>query len=508
MARRRRPMNDPAPSSVGSHLARGTAWGIVQVGVQKCCGIATYLAMAFLLEPSQLGAATLAVSLTAMMTLIYPGAAGDLVIQRRGDGPSTTSAATRLALLSGLSVVLLAAIASPAIATWKSDTTLTLLVLVASTRMLFEGLASVPLAQARGRLEYGFVSVIETATALLTVVLTVGFAVSGLGALSIVLAVAIAGASRVIALTVLRPWPWRSPDGWLATRRLWPDFRAGGLQHSLNGATQNIDYVMLGAFASEAVLGVYAIAYQLASLVQVVFSFTIGLAAQPLFSRMTADRELQRSMYIETQAVGLAVSSLVALVTASLAQVTLPWLLPPKWHAAGGLLTILAFGFGLGSLQPIAQSLLRANGEYSKALRLQIAATVVLGCGVLAGAWLNGASGVAIAVAAATAVMAVVHLASSLPVPFRRSACSMAMRTWLCSVVSFAPALMALVAHSRGWLPWAPIGSGSGLGLQVLLVLLGTWLWWMLIARFQPQVQERILAKLRSLADRPSRSPS
>lgn len=499
-------MSDPAPSGVGSHLARGTVWGILQVGVQKLCGIATYLAMAFLLEPSQLGAATFAVSVTAMLTLIYPGASGDLVIQRPGDGPSTSAAATRLALLSGFGVVLLAAIASPAIASWKSDATLTALLMVASTRMLFEGVASVPLAQARSRLEYGFVSAIETGMAMLTVVLTVGFAVSGLGALSIVLAVAIAGASRVIALAVLRPWPWRSSDGWIATRRLWPDFRAGGLQHFLNGVTQNIDYVMLGAFASETVLGVYAIAYQLASMVQVVFSFTIGLAAQPLFSRMAADRELQRSMYLETQAVGLAISSVVALVMASLAQATLPWLLPEKWHAAGGLLAILAFGFGLGSLQPIAQSLLRANGEYAKALRLQIAAMVVLGSGVLAGAWLDGARGVAIAVSTVTAVMAMVHLAASLPAPFRRSGCSLALRTWVCSVAGFAPALLALVAHSRGWLPWAPLGSGSGLGFQVLLALLGTWWWWLLTARFQPRVRERILARLRPVLDRSRRS--
>jgi len=493
-------MADAAPAGVGAHLVRGTAWGIVQVGVQKGCGVVTYLAMAYLLEPAELGAATLAVTITAMLTWVYPGAAGDIVVQRHGEGDRIAAAATRLAFLAGIGVMILAAVLSPAVSAWKSDPALVALLVVASSRMLFEGLASVPQAIARSRLEFGYVSAVETGVAALTVALTVGLAAAGLGAMSIVLAVSAAGAFRVGVMASLRPWPWRAPGAGSAARGLWPDFRSGGLQHFLNGATQNVDYLMLSVFAGEAALGVYTIAYQLASLSNVVFSFTIGLVAQPLFSRLAAEPARQHAAYLDTQAVGLAVSTVAAFSMACLAQAAIPVLLPQRWHDSGSLLAVLALGFGISSLQPIAQSLMRANGQYRKALRLQVVSTLLLALAVFVGAWLAGAMGVALAVVMVTASMALVHLAASVQPESRPAALGLAMRSICCSTIAFVPAGAGVVAGQCGLLPWVQPGSWAALGTQAGLVAIGGLLWWRLAALLQPTVRSHVVGRLGPLA--------
>jgi PST family polysaccharide transporter len=492
-------MDDAPRPSLSAHLIRGTAWGIVQVGAQKGCGLVSYLVLAYLLQPADLGAATLAVSITAMLTFVYPGAAGDLVVQRFGDGSTLVAAATRLALLTGAGVMLLTAAVAPAVASWNADGALIGLLVVASSRVLFEGLASVPQAIARSELRFAYLSGVESAMAVLMLCLSVAAAAAGMGPYAIVLAAGLAGAARLAVMAWFRPWAWREPGAGRLARRLWPDFRAGGSQHFLNGVSQNIDYVILSSFAGSAALGLYTIAYQLASMVAVVFSFTVGLVAQPLFTRLVDEPDRLRDAYMDTQAVGLAVSSVSAAAMAVLAPVAIPVMLPERWSSAGWLLSVLALGFGIGSLQPIAQSLMRSQGEYRRVFRLQVVSAVVLGVLVLIGAWLAAAMGVAVAVAAATWINGIVHALVSVPGSSRKPMLARVASGACCAVLAFGPAGLGLLVIASGLMPWAPIGSVPAVVLQVLLVVLGVGVWWLVAGSMQPGLRavlsQRVLGR-------------
>jgi PST family polysaccharide transporter len=365
--------------------------------------------------------------------------------------------------------------------------------------VLFEGLASVPQAIARSEFRFGYLSGVESAMAILMLALSVAGAAVGMGPYAIVLAAGVAGAVRLAVMAWMRPWAWRAPGAGRLARRLWPDFRVGGSQHFLNGVAQNIDYVTLSIFAGSAALGLYTIAYQLASMIAVVFSFTVGLVAQPLFTRLVGEPDRLRDAYLDTQAVGLAVTSVSAVAMAVLAPVAIPVMLPDRWASAGWLLFVLALGFALGSLQPIAQSLMRSQGAYRTVFRLQMCAALVLGVLVLIGAWLAAAMGAAVAVAVATWINGIVHALVSVPGSSRKRMLARIASGSGCSILAFVPAGVGLLVMASGVVPWAPIGAVPALALQVLLVVLCVGAWWLVAGAMHPGLRvvlaQRVLGR-------------
>jgi O-antigen/teichoic acid export membrane protein len=174
-------------------------------------------------------------------------------------------------------------------------------------------------------------------------------------------------------------------------------------------------------------------------------------------------------------------------------------MLPERWSSAGWLLSVLALGFGLGSLQPIAQSLMRSQGEYRRVFRLQVVSAVVLGVLVLIGAWLAAAMGVAVAVAAATWINGIVHALVSVPGSSRKPMLARVASGACCAVLAFGPAGLGLLVIASGLMPWAPIGSVPAVVLQVLLVVLGVGVWWLVAGSMQPGLRavlsQRVLGR-------------
>lgn len=65
-------MSGVANSKETSGMAHGAIWGFVQIAAQKLAGAFTYLVLAWLLTPSEIGLGTLSITLVAAATFIYP----------------------------------------------------------------------------------------------------------------------------------------------------------------------------------------------------------------------------------------------------------------------------------------------------------------------------------------------------------------------------------------------------------------------------------------------------
>ena len=53
-------------------IVTGSLWGFISVFLQKFFGVATYLTFAWLLTPEEIGIGTLAITICAFVTIIYP----------------------------------------------------------------------------------------------------------------------------------------------------------------------------------------------------------------------------------------------------------------------------------------------------------------------------------------------------------------------------------------------------------------------------------------------------
>jgi len=494
---------------IGHQITSGTAWGLVQAGVQKTCSIATYLTMMYLVQPADVGIATLAISLVTVMAALYPGAAGDLIIQRHSaDGNRWEAAGARLAMLAGLGTLLLVLAVGPFIAGWWSQPALQVLLALAAGRILLDAATTVPLATARAQLEFRYLSILETAAALTTLMLTITAAAWGWGAYSILIPLLVVGAGRLLILMLHRPWKVFEPETWTRVRQLWPDFRSGGLQHYLNGVSQNIDYLALGVFHSDAVLGVYAIAYMIASVIGIALSFTVGGVLQPILSRL-ADRPMEQlHTYVTTQATAMAAATASGLALASLGGCAVRTFLPENWHGAAKPLTVLAIAFIFANPIQIARAMLRANGLYSRALALQLVTTGLLGGCVFLASWWRGAGSVAIGVLVTFAVMAPIYIAASLPGKGvrRRTVARIMLRAPLCGVAAFLPSLALAWIIQNGFFDVLAPASFFSLACLMLSVALSASDYMGYLRRFEPSVHADALRGWRAVRNRLSLS--
>lgn len=474
-------------------LTRGTAWGLVQTAVQKGCGVGTYLGMTYLLDPADLGAASLAIAIVATMTVLYPGAAGDILIQRSGErDPRLIPATGRLAFLAGLGTFLVVVLGRQLIAGWWKDPALAILLVLAASRVVLDAVATVPLSSARARLEFRYLSLLETVSSVLTLGLTLLAAWQGYGAKAILLPIVAVGAVRLLLLWWHQPWHiWGAAEGiWRRVRELWGDFREGGFQHYLNGVSQTIDYLALSFFHIDAVLGVYTIAYQLASLIGIGLSFTVGSVLQPILVQLGEDRHERVRTYIAAQRGAMAAAAGAGLAMVAVGACAIQTLLPDRWHAAAGPLTILALAFVVGNPIQLARAKLRAVGRFRAALVLQIITTAMLGTLVVAGSYWGGANAVALGVMVTFGAMAPAHLLVSLRTPEERREAlpAVLVRPPLCALIAFSPALMLSALIRAGEVPVLPSASVVSLAALGVVTVGSVAIYLALLARWEPEV--------------------
>ncbi len=389
---------DSASGDTRKQFAGGAFWGLVQAGVQKASGVLTYLIAAWTLTPADVGAVTTAISIGTLLSFMFPGAAGDLLVRHHRQRNLWESACLWLAMIAGVLIIGLCLGAFPIIYAKYGDSNIAILVVAMAIRILLEGFTSVASAKLRLDLRFKFLATIDTIGSVLTVLLTGLFGLLGFGGWALMAPMLVYAALRCIATTTAAGISLSRPGIPARIRSAMGDFWAGGVQHYLNGVTQTIDYFALSVFHPDDVLGRYTIAYQLASAINMLLSYTVAGIAQPILARLQHDPERMRLTYITTVRLTLAVTAPLCVGLAIASPSIIHVLLPERWELAWISLSILSVAFLALSPVQIAAAYMRASGRFKSLLRFQIAQTVCLTIAVFLGAWLGVARHVAFGV--------------------------------------------------------------------------------------------------------------
>ena len=449
-------MSGVANSKETSGMAHGAIWGFVQIAAQKLAGALTYLVLAWLLTPSEIGLGTLSITLVAAATFIYPGAAIDSLMELVRPSSAAARAANLLAMISSTWLILVTAIFGVFAANWWGSPALWPLMVVVAVRIFVEMTASASSAQLRLALRFREIALADIVLAAVTLTFTVTLALFGAGVWAMIAPVLIGHIVRSWYLIHAAPLVPVHDGVKVAMRKMLPGFAWGGLQHSMAGLSQVVDYLAISIFCTTIALGIYTIGFQIGTMAYGFFSITIGRVAQSTFTALRGDTQAQVHFHKHIQIQAMIGAAPVGACLAAIAPILTRTVLPERMAGVEGPLAILSIAMIFANPIGICSGYLRANGRFLTLFHAQLFHTALLAVLALLGAWWMGINAVAAALLVTSVVSGIIHIVLCA----NDSAWITQIRIWPIKPVVTAIACFAPAA----WVCWMREGSTALLG--------------------------------------------
>ena len=305
--------------------------------------------LARLLAPEDFGVSAMAMVIISCASLIADLGIAGAVIQKDDVPPPVLSRLYGVGLLTGAGLFLTLAALSPlAGAVYGEPRVAPVLVGLAAT-FLFLPVGALRQALAEKRLAFRRIAAIEVAAAATGAVFAIAAAWSGAGVWALVADQVVAAAVKAALLTVQgRAVDRLRPE--FSTRGLRPYLRFGAYsvgQRTANYATANVDYALIGSLLGAHPLGLYRMAYELATLTGGRLNLVITRVFFPVLARFAADRDRFRRAFLRMQETATLLGVPCVVGIGLVAPLAVPGLLGAKWAPAVPLLRILCL-VGLG----------------------------------------------------------------------------------------------------------------------------------------------------------------
>lgn len=331
-------------------IARGVLWlGSASLLSQLVDAISIVIVLWFL-DRAQLGVATEAWSVAVVMEAFNGLGVGTAIVQARSLDERQLS--TLYWYVMGIAVVAVGGLvlAAPFIARFYETPELTPMIRFSAFKLLFVGAALVPLQLAIREREFRRVGAVSTAATLLNNVVKIALAAAGYGAWALVISHAIHGVFVLIGITLLSSY-----------RPRWAfDFRSVRPQvlFGLNVAGssvlfhfyRNVDYLLVGRLAGNAVLGVYRVAFDLAMGPAKALLDVVNGSSLPVMAKVADDRpKLAETFLWVTRTLGLVLAPVCTILYFA-ADSLLKVAVRPEWQGAAPALRLLCIAAFVRSL--------------------------------------------------------------------------------------------------------------------------------------------------------------
>jgi len=344
-------------------IVTGLGWVSAASYLNRAFGFITTLILARLLAPDQFGAVAVGAMMVDALKIFRDMGLGQALIYRKED--STLANDTALVMIVGLNVLLfaIATVTSPLVSQFFGDPSLTPVLIVMSVNLIPIGLRAVPEALIRKQSRFDKLAVPEVAPVLVSSILGIVLAMMDFGVWALV--------ARTLSATLLAAFiiwfyvdyrPRLRFDREIARELFhYGKFVVGATLLSV--ALFNIDKLYLGRFAGVGALGVYSMAWAVATIPVTEFGHLLCRVAFPIFCRVSADTEkLQRiflgsfrynSLIVVPLGVGLGIFG------PDLSRM----FLGEKWQAIGDPLRLLALASLVRAMSALIHELFRACGQ-------------------------------------------------------------------------------------------------------------------------------------------------
>jgi O-antigen/teichoic acid export membrane protein len=247
------------------------------------------------------------------------------------------------------------------------------------------------------------------------------------------LGMALTKAGVSIALAVAGFGPWSLVWGQLAGQLVWtvlawsvvswrprislvPGLAAPMLRYGrgiigvniISAVVHHADLAVVGRLLGTTALGLYQVAYKVPEATIIVLTWVISRVLFPAFSRLESIAELRRSYFQALRYVSFITVPLAAGLFLT-AEPLLTVVFGEQWRGAGNILRWLAIYAGIRSISTPSGDVLKASGHSSMLARIALLKAAIVVPALILGAR-YGVEGVAIALAASTALTFVIQL--------------------------------------------------------------------------------------------------
>src|SRR5271165_5150266 len=373
-------------SSLRGRVARSIFWITWSRGVLQLLTFATSLLVARILVPADYGVMALAGFWTGMAGILADMGLGSAIIQFRNLEKREIDTCFWITMTVAILCCVVLCLSAPGIARWFAVPRLAAVLPVLSLVLPLAASRVVPDSLLRQRLALDRVSQAEVISSVVTLPLTVGCALAGLGVWALVIGSLANPAVRTVATFAFAPWyPGLRIGGsrvkevihfslaTLGVKTMWA-LREWGNTLVIGKVTGQVDTV-----------GLYSMAEEIALLPATKISTAVNMLSSPVMAELQTDIAAMRAAFFRavrlTAAIALPASAGMALVAEDMVAV----LLGPKWLPAVPVLRLLCLYAAVRAVDVLLPPVLFARRRqrfllwYFLALLLAVPSAAALG---------------------------------------------------------------------------------------------------------------------------------
>ena len=388
---------------VSSLAARGALWTFSGYGIQQILRFGNKMLLARILLPEIFGLSALVDVFILGLTFFSDIGINLSIIQnKRGDEPRFLDTAWTIQMLRGVGLFLVTALLAVPVSNFYGVEILRVVLPVAALSAVFNGLNSTQLATANRKLLMKELTLIELASYI------TGIIVMGVWAyLSPTIWAIVAGnlttnfLRMVFSHTVLPGH--RNRLAW--DRGVWDEIYKFGrwvfVSTSLAFLAGQSDRLIIGKLMNATFLGIYSIAFMLASMVNQGIMQLGHKVFFPSYSRLVRENPEQLYGVLRKARMAMIILNALAVLTfLTFGRWMIPTLFGENFAAAAWMLQIIAIGTMVGVLSVTYDHVLIAKGQTQPVAVLFAIQFVIQTIGLILGARLAGELGIVIGVAA------------------------------------------------------------------------------------------------------------
>lgn len=326
---------------LSTQVRSSLGWSLLNSMISRIANVALGILLARLLMPEDYG--VFAVGLVFMVGLGSMNELGTSVaiVRWRGDVERAARTAVTLSIATSVGLYLGCFMLAPALSSALNAPSATGLLRLMALGVVVDGCSSIPNALLTRNFLQGKRMIADMAGFVVSASITVSLAATHHGATSLALGIL----SSNLTATVLILWmaPSRPLPGWHRE-----DAR-GLLQFGLPLAAtsllwfaiQNVDYIIVGHVSNSTELGLYMLAFNVASWPSNLLTFAIRRVAIPGFARLQHDREAFSAAFAKAMGALVSLILLPCLLLTMLAKPLVLFLYGPEWLPAASALAWL-----------------------------------------------------------------------------------------------------------------------------------------------------------------------
>lgn len=329
-------------------LAKGAAWMVAFRFAERSLGLVSTIVLARLLVPADFGLVAMAMSFVGLVELIGAFGFDNALIQRRVLERRHYDTAFTLNVLLGILCGALIAATAPLAATFYEEPRLLAVMLLLAGASAVQGFENVGTADFRRGMQFHREFMFLGAKRVLAFAITMVAAVALRSYWALIIGIVAGRVAGVVLSYAAHPF---RPRFDLKARRDLMSFSSWLLATNvLTFVSQRFSHFVLGRIGGSRALGLYTMAYEIATLPTSELLAPINRAVFPAFSRVADDRAELRRGYLAMVGIATLLTMPAAFGIAAVAEPLVLVALSDKWADAVPLIEILAFLGAAGAL--------------------------------------------------------------------------------------------------------------------------------------------------------------